>query len=92
MPAEDLKSRTPGPLDAASRQFADRVASRGQRDQSTEEGDPGAEIDDTSLPLDDNDDVPANAAADDIDGDRDDQPGSNNANDEGEDETPPLQP
>ncbi len=92
MPAEDLKSRTPGPLDEASRQFVDRIASRDQRDQSPEDGDPGSEIDDTRLPLDDNDDVPANAAADDIDGGRDDQPGSNNSNDEGEDETPALQP
>lgn len=92
MPVEDLKSRTPGPLDEASRQFVDRVASRGQRDLSTEEGDPGSEIDDTALPLDDSDDVPVNSAVSDIEGDRDDQPGGNNSNDEGEDETPALRP
>lgn len=92
MSVEDLKSRTPGPLDDASRVFVDRVGSRSQRDQSTEAGDPGSEIDDTRLPLEDNDNAPVNSAVSDIDGDRDDQPDSNNSNDEGEDETPALRP
>jgi hypothetical protein len=89
---EDLKSTVPGPLDDASRAFVDRVGSRSQRDQSTEEGDPGNEIDDTTLPLEDGDDLPVNSAVSDIEGERDDQPASNNSNDEGEDETPALRP
>lgn len=92
MPTEDLKSTVPGPLDEASRAFVDRVGSRGLRDQSTEEGDPGSEIDDTSLPLDDRDGAAVDSAADDVDGQRDDQPESNNSNNEGEDETSTLNP
>jgi hypothetical protein len=92
MPAEDLKSRVPGPLDDASRAFVDRVGSRGQRDLSTEEGDPGSEIDETSLPLEDSVDTPADDAVNDVEGERDDQPSSNNSNDEGEDETPAILP
>lgn len=91
MPTEDLKSRTPGPLDDDSRAFVDRIASRGQRDISPEEGDPGSEIDETALPLDGSAEA-ADLAVTDIQGDDDDQPDSDNSNDEGEDETPALRP
>ena len=91
MPAEDLKSRTPSALDEASRQFVDRVGSRGRRDQSTEEGDPGSEIDDTDLPLDDAGNDPLDtveSSVNDTQGREGDQPNRDNANDLGEDTTP----
>lgn len=91
MPAEDLKSRVPGPLNEASRQFVDRVASRGQRDLSPEEGNPGNEIDDTNLPLDDGGSDPLDtveSSVNDTQGREGDQPNRDNANDLGEDTTP----
>jgi hypothetical protein len=89
MPAEDLKSRVPGPLDAASRAFVDRVGSRGRRDQSTDEGDPGSEIDDTALPLDNGDPLgTVEASVNDTQGREGDQPDRDNPNDLGEDTTP----
>lgn len=87
---EDLKSKTPGPLDDASRAFADRVGSRGKRDENLDAPDPGNEIDDTELPLDDAGNDPLRSvdqSADDIEGNRPGQPGSDNDNDVGEDET-----
>lgn len=93
--SEDLKSRTPGPLDDASRAFVDRVASRGEGiggtssdlNRAADTPDPDPEIDDTSLPLDNRSDGTVSQSTDDIDDDRDDQPDSNNPDDAGEDES-----
>lgn len=89
MPAEDLKSKTPGPLDEASRAFVDRVASRGTRDESSDNPDPDPEIDDTHLPLDDGSDPhrSVDQASRDVRGRSSRQPDSDNLNDVGEDET-----
>ncbi len=94
--SEDLKSRTPGPLDDASRAFVDRVARRGEGiggtssdlNRPSDTADPDAEIDDTSLPLDNRSDGTVSQSADDIEDGADDQPDSDNPDDAGEDETP----
>ena len=95
MPAEDLKSRTPGPLDPASRAFVDRVSSRKEGiggtasdlNRPSDTVDPDPEIDDASLPLDNRSDGTVNQAVEDVDNDAEDQPGSNNPDDAGEDES-----
>ncbi len=97
MPTEDLKSRTPGALDDASRAFVDRVANRGEGIGGTssdlnrpdDTADPDPEIDDTGLPLDQRSDGSVEDAATDLDDDRDSQPDSENPNDAGENEARP---
>jgi hypothetical protein len=88
MPAEDLNSKTPGPLDEASRAFVQRVANRGDRDESPENPDPDPEINETVLPLDDDDPQDSVDQADrDTEGGSTGRPDSGNLNDYGEDET-----
>jgi hypothetical protein len=95
MSADDLKSRTPGPLDDASRTFADRVASRGEGmggtssdlNRPSDTADPDPEIDDTSLPLDNRSDGTVTQAVEDVDDGDESQPQANNPDDAGEDES-----
>ena len=91
MPAEDLKSRTPGPLDPASQAFVERVRQRQQHEDLTGTD---TEIDDTSLPLDDRGSDLAGTreqAGKDLEQDATDRPDSDNPDDAGEDEsTAPL--
>ena len=95
MPADDLKSPTPGPLDGASRRFAERVSSRGEGiggtasdlNRPSDTADPDPEIDDTSLPLDNRSDGTVTQSVKDIDDGDDNRPGSNNPDDTGEDES-----
>ena len=95
MSADDLKSRTPGPLDPASRAFVDRVSSRREGiggtssdlNRPSDTVDPDPEIDDTSLPLDNRSDGTVTQSIDDGDNGADDRPESNNPDDDGEDES-----
>ncbi len=95
MSADDLKSRTPGSLDPASRAFVDRVSSRGEGiggtssdlNRPSDTADPDAEIDDTSLPLDNRSDGSVTQSGEDVDNGADDQPDGNNPDDTGEDES-----
>ena len=52
MASEDLKSRTPGPIDADSRAFVERIRSRRDH-EDTDDTETDNEVDDTALPLDD---------------------------------------
>ncbi len=98
MPAEDLKSRTPGPLDEASRAFVDRVAGRGEGiggtssdvNRPADAADSDPEIDDTGLPLDQRSDGSVEDAATDLEGGRDGQPDSDNPDDAGENAARPA--
>lgn len=94
MPAEDLKSRTTGPLDPASQAFVERVRQREQRDDLGGDNGADSELDDTSLPLDDRGSDLAGTreqAGKDLEHDATDLPESDNPNDAGEDEsTAPL--
>lgn len=91
----DLKSRTPGMLDEASRAFVERVARRrngigataSDLNRPANTADPDPEINDTSLPLDSGDDGAISEATRDIDNGRENSPDGNNPNDAGEDET-----
>lgn len=95
MSADDLKTRTPGPLDPASRAFVDRVSSRREGiggtssdlNRPSDTADPDPEIDDASLPLDNRSDGTVSQANRDIDNDDDGQPDGNNPDDAGEDES-----
>lgn len=95
MTDNDLKSRTPGPINEASRPFVDRIARRDEGIGGTSSdlnrpmttADPDPEIDDTSLPLDNRSDGSVAQSEEDIDDDRADQPESNNPDDAAEDET-----
>ncbi len=95
MPTEDLKSRTPGPLDDASRRFVERVRDRGQPDAGGDTPDAiadntgvGEELPgDALLPLDDRgSDDGLDQASRDVDGGDPQAPDANNPNDLGEDE------
>ena len=95
MAADDLKSRMPGPLDEASRTFADRVSSRGEGiggtssdlNRPSDTADPDPEIDDASLPLDNRSDGSVTQAVEDVDDGDESQPEANNPDDTGEDES-----
>jgi len=95
MSADDLKSRTPGALDPASRAFADRVSSRKEGiggtssdlNRPSDTADPDPEIDDSTLPLDNRSDGTVTQAAEDVDDGDDGRPEANNPDDTGEDES-----
>lgn len=95
MSADDLKSRTSGPLDAASHDFVDRVSQRKEGiggtasdlNRPSDTADPDAEIDDTSLPLDNRSDGTVSQAGQDVDNGDEDRPDANNPDDAGEDES-----
>ena len=95
MSADDLKSRTPGPLDADARAFVDRVASRKEGiggtssdlNRPSDTADPDAEIDDTSLPLDNRSDGTVSQSVHDVENGDADQPDGENPDDAGEDES-----
>ena len=93
MTQNDLKSRTPGPLNDAARNFVKRVADRdeaiGSESSVYNRGDDATdpEMNDTGLPLDNRRDGSVARAAEDIDEGDDNQPESNNADDIGEDES-----
>ncbi len=95
MSADDLKSRTPGPLDADARAFADRVSSRKEGIGGTSSdlnrpsgtADPDAEIDDTFLPLDNRSDGTVSQSVRDVENGDADQPDGDNPDDAGEDES-----
>ncbi len=95
MSADDLKTRTPGPLDPASRAFVDRVASRREGiggtssdlNRPSDTADPDPEIDDASLPLDSRSDGTVSQSNRDLDNGDGEQPDGNNPDDAGEDES-----
>ncbi|MGN6422295.1 MAG: hypothetical protein ACTHLA_03190 [Asticcacaulis sp.] len=93
MTQNDLKSRTPGALNAAAHEFVKRVADRdeaiGNESSNYSRGDeaPDPDINDTGLPLDNRGDGSVDRAAEDIDEGDDNQPESNNPDDIGEDES-----